>query len=147
MNLCHHPLSLEFPALYHFGKWIRVVQWSVNHGSARDRCLFLGATVLGSLNRPPVPASAHSRLVGKIISIQWGGILDFAPSLIFRIHDADAATGLICISSYNDDQNQIWIHPSKFLSFTVLTEEEANAYLENQATEAREREKRDERVV
>lgn len=104
-------------------------------------CLFLSASMLGCLSQPPVPRSAPSKLIGKIISIQWGGVFDFAPSSIFRIHDADPATGLICISAYRDDQMQIWIHPSKFLSFTTLTVAEAEAYLENQAAEAREREK------
>ena len=106
--------------------------------------LILAATVLGCLSQPPVPPSAPSKLVGKIISIQWGGVLDFAPSSVFRIHDADPATGLICISAYKDDQMQIWIHPSKFLSFTTLTVAEAEAFFENQAAEAREREKSDE---
>lgn len=63
--------------------------------------------------------------------------MDFAPSQVFQIHDADAATGMLCLSSYKDEKSRIWIHPSKFLSFTIATEEEANVYLENQAAEVR----------
>jgi hypothetical protein len=100
-------------------------------------CLFLGTLLLVYSSKQSAALESKpqvSPFVGKIIRISWdtrNGMWCISPC---HVHDCDAATGMLCISSFQGDMKdrRIWVHPSAFNNLEVITEQEANAIIERQ---------------
>ena len=99
--------------------------------------LLLGLMFLGCSKSPPSPAATDSNFVGKIIPVQPGGLFDMAPSPFFHVRDADAVTGMLCLSSVHNADTTIWVHPSKFVSCMIVTEKDVKDFAAQQTENAK----------
>src|SRR5689334_4961967 len=109
-------------------------------------CLICGAMAFGYSSTPAASTSTSSKFVGKTISVGWGGFFDLAPSPFFHVRDADAATGMLCLSPITDEKFTFWVHPSKFVFCTVATEKELKDFAEQQKEEAKQTETHEHKI-